>query len=251
MRGHFCPNSFAAQKIGKTKMTTKDNCIPSQRKTAILAGISLVLMAIAAAFSFGYVHSTIFIEGNAIASAANAKNSVGLLYAGIAAWFLIFVLDVVAAIALYYFYKPVHQKTSATTALYRVIYSGFLLVAIFKLISIAQLATNTQLSEQEIANTIQQQYSAFNYIWNIGLIVFGLHLSGLGYLSLKSAYVPKFIGILLVIAAMGYVFVSTQKAFFAEYETETINLILGVPMAAGEIILAFWLWIKGGKQKTN
>ena len=41
-------------------------------------------------------------------------------------------------------------------------------------------------------------------IWDVALIVFGVHLLLLGYLAYRSGYVPKVFGVLLVISGLGY-----------------------------------------------
>ena len=42
--------------------------------------------------------------------------------------------------------------------------------------------------------------SAFQSGWDVGLVIFGLHLLVVGYLAFKSGYIPKWLGVLLFIA---------------------------------------------------
>ena len=45
---------------------------------------------------------------------------------------------------------------------------------------------------------------AYDTIWNVGLILFGVHLLLIGYLAYRSGFMAKVFGILLVVAGLGY-----------------------------------------------
>jgi hypothetical protein len=76
-------------------------------------------------------------------------------------------------------------------------------------------------------------------IWGLA---FGLHLLVLGYLVYKSVYLPKFVGVLLVIASLCYLTQSFGKILLPNYEE--IFALVGF-LSIVEIALALWLWIKG------
>ncbi|WP_145385827.1 DUF4386 family protein, partial [Staphylococcus epidermidis] len=59
---------------------------------------------------------------------------------------------------------------------------------------------------------------AFEYIWSIGLIIFGLHLFALGYVTFLSKQIPKFISVLLFIAAIGYIVIHVMNTMFSQYD---------------------------------
>ncbi|WP_214659002.1 DUF4386 domain-containing protein [Candidatus Formimonas warabiya] len=95
--------------------------------------------------------------------------------------------------------------------------------------------------------------NAFNIEWAIGLVVFALHLFLLGYLVFKSGYIPKIIGVLLIIAALCYLATNSANLLLPSYENykATIDTALSVPMAIGELSLALWLLFKGGKRPAG
>jgi hypothetical protein len=83
--------------------------------------------------------------------------------------------------------------------------------------------------------------------------VFGVHLLGLGYLSLKSNTVPQWMGWLLYVAGLSYMAINATKAI-ALQAADTIamaEMIMGAPMAIAELGLAVWLLWKGGKRKKS
>lgn len=89
--------------------------------------------------------------------------------------------------------------------------------------------------------------NAFDYRWLIGLTVFGLHLFVLGYLIFKSGYIPRMIGILLLVSSLGYIidsFANFLLPNYADYET-IVLLVVTVPAIIAELSLTFWLLVKG------
>ncbi len=224
----------------------------SQRKAAIIAGASLILMALAAAFAYGWVFNSLIVPNDAAASVKAIKTSLFLFQLGILGWLLILILDIVVAWALYRFFRPINNGFSLLAALLRVVYTAFLATAIYKLYMVVVVINDPKsvaFSTTEFNHEVMHFINAFTHIWTLGLIVFGLHLAVLAYLSLKSSFVPKFLGILLAIAAFGYIVISTSKQFIPQNQIATVEMVLSLPMALGEIGLAIWLWIKGGKAK--
>lgn len=79
---------------------------------------------------------------------------------------------------------------------------------------------------------------------NLPTLFFGLHCFLVGYLILNSAFLPRFVGVLMVLAGLGWL---TQG--FARLLSPTVtNFLSFYPMTVGifgEVTLTFWLLIKG------
>jgi len=117
-------------------------------------------------------------------------------------------------------------------------------VAVVNLLSAVHIVTEptyqaafepTQLNAQMMASL-----NAFSAGWAVALVFFGIHLSLIGYLALKSGYMPKLVGILLVIAGLGYAADSFILFLVPDY-VATAALFTFV----GELVLALWLVIRG------
>jgi hypothetical protein len=91
---------------------------------------------------------------------------------------------------------------------------------------------------------------AFEATWSVSLIVFGIHIFLIGILALKSGYVPKIFGIVLIIAFAGYAIINTSKLLFPDYQDamRTLEWIFLFPML-GEVALGIWLLVKGVRRK--
>jgi uncharacterized membrane protein YczE len=89
----------------------------------------------------------------------------------------------------------------------------------------------------------------YEFGFNVGFFFFGLHILRLGCLILRTDYVPRVLGVLLVAAAAGYFidsFASVVSSAYADNQALFI-VFVAVPALLAEYSLAFWLLIKGGK----
>ena len=222
------------------------------RNSAIIAGLAILTMAVAAAFSFGYVHNSLVIPGNPEATIHNIQTSIPLFKAEIFGWIFILFCDVVAAWALYIFFKNENPEISLLSAGLRTIYAAILGIAIFNLIRIQNLLDGSTTTLSEPTNQkVMFFLESFEITWSFGLIIFGFHLLLLGYLALKANDIHPFWGILLLFAAVSYVGVHSSKILLPELENQIkmVEMILSLPMTVGEVGFAIWLMIRGGKTR--
>ena len=137
-----------------------------------------------------------------------------------------------------------NREISTLAAWFRLAYAGVFMVAIGQLAGIPRLLETDDYSASFTAEQLQAQVllkvDAFNDIWFAGLILFGAHLLTIGYLAFSSGYVPRFLGVLLVIAGAGYAFDS-----FGTVLSQGSPLIASTVTFLGEFLLAFWLLIRG------
>jgi hypothetical protein len=208
-----------------------------EKKAGWIAGASLVLMAIAAGFSYGYVLGGL-VSDSAEITFKNITDNRLLFLAGLAGWVVIFITDIIVAAGLYLFFKRTNKRISLLTAAIRIIYTIFLGFAISRLFAMVPV-----FSGRLSATDLQRLLDGFEKTWSLGLIIFGFHLVGLGFLSLKNKSVPRFFGYLLYFAGMSYTLLNVAKNF-SSISVQVINqweVGLSLPMALGEILLALWL----------
>lgn len=224
-----------------------------QRKFALIAGISLIIMTLAAFFSYGFVHGNLVVQGDASATFNNIKSSNMLFKAEIFGWVIILITDIVVAWAFYIFLKPIHQSLSLLGAWLRLTYATILGIAILNLIFVLLLSKNTDYLSlfkiEQLQAHMMLFLEAFEFIWSTGLIIFGGHLLIVGYLAFKSDKIPKVISILLLLAAIGYIVINLFSVILSQYDTVISILKIGfsVPMIVGELGFGIWLLFKGGK----
>ncbi|MBD0849472.1 DUF4386 domain-containing protein [Maribacter arenosus] len=136
-------------------------------------------------------------------------------------YLLVLVLDAIIGLALYVVLKPANKFLAALTAVLRLLYAFTLIIALlalwFHIIDVYNYAS----------------------IKLLGYLFFVLHIFVLGYSVFKSAYIPKSLGILLVLASLTYI------VFFIEFNLpEILGVIIMLTMAIAELTLSIWLMLK-------
>lgn len=219
----------------------KSSAVSSQRRAALVAGFGLLLMIVPAVFANFVVLENLVVPGDAAATAANAAaNETQLLFA-ILALGLVVVLDIIVSWALYVFFKPVNRNLSMMMALFRIVYTAIFAVAILNLVQALRLLNGAGgLGTEQLQNQVYSSLEAFNAQWGFGLIFFGIHLVLLGILTYQSSIVSKILGILVIIAGLGYLVDSIAGVLAPD-----LNIAIGQFTFIGELLLALWLVVQG------
>jgi hypothetical protein len=173
--------------------------------------------------------------GDAAKTVQDILNSESLFRWGIASLVLTAVLDMIVAGALFVVFEPVSRGVSMMAALFRVAYSAVFLVGISQLVVALGLLRDPPQAMRAV--------DAYNTIWLVGLIFFGVHLMLLGYLAYRSGYMAKIFGILLVVAGLGYLVDGFGTVLVPNYSMNIAQLTF-----VGEAALMLWLLIKGTRK---
>jgi len=204
----------------------------SQRKASLIGGVALFLLAVVAGLAnFGAVEALI-TPGDAARTAQDLSASEPLFRLGIAGLMVVVILDIVVAYALMVVFQPVNRSIAAMAAVFRIAYATVFLVAISQLGSALALLDDPD----EALRAIGQ----FHAIWDAGYALFGIHLLLVGYLVYRSGFAPRIIGVLVVVAGVGYLVDKVGAVLVSGYALEISRFSF-----VGEAVLIFWLLIKG------
>jgi len=205
------------------------------RTAALITGIGLLAMAvIAAIINFGVIVNLV-VPGNPSATAANLTESADLVRLAAAGFVIVAILDMVVAWGLYIVLRSVNPSLSLLGGWLRLAYAAILAVAINSLLS----ALRAGPMDPALAAFFLE---SFDSLWQIGLIIFGLHLCVVGYLAWQSDFIHWLLGVLLIIAGLGYIVDGFGTLLIPDY-----SLDIAVFTFIGEVALIFWLLIRGRK----
>ena len=216
----------------------------SVRRSALLAGKALLgVSVLAAAGNFGVVQRLV-TDGDAPRTANDiiaAQTTFGL---GIIALFVVVVLDIIVARALRAFFAPARPRLAAVAAWLRISYAAVFAVAISQLVAAlsrlhnARHVTGSAIGQRD--TRALHNIQAFQNIWRVSLVVFGLHLVLIGYLAYRSGYTPRGLGVLLAVAGVGYLVDS-----FGGILSNTYSVNVSAVTFVGEALFLVWLLVKG------
>ena len=185
------------------------------RRTALVAGVGLLLMSVLAAVAILGVVDPIVASDDVEAAIDDAGSGFGWAVAAIVG---IAVLDLVVAWALWRLFTPVDRRLAGLAGAARAAY------AVVYLVAIGFLATASP-----------EGVSRYQDIWDAGLLLFGVHLVLVGVLCWRWEVVPRLIGVLVVLAGLGY-FVDSAGVLLSSYDVGLATFLF-----VGEVALMVWL----------
>ncbi len=216
----------------------------SLRQAALVAGLGLLVMVIAAPFAEFSAYTKLVVPGDIEATVENIRGHGGLYLAGIFSYLLVFICDVIVAWALYVLLVPVNRSLSLLTAWFRLVYTAIALFAMLKLVTVYRLLHSPDdaalFGGDQLYAQVNLLLDAFRHEWGFGLILFGIHLLLLGYLVYRSGYIPRILGILLAIAGLGWVIYELSPFLLPAADAGFLMITF-----MGEVIFMAWLLIRG------
>ena len=215
---------------------------------ALIAGISLLVMVVAAPFAELFVYPKLVVANNPLQTAQLIRANQSLFVAAIGAYLLTFMGDLLVTWAVYFFLKPVDEHLSLLAAWFRLIFTVIALVALLNLLTVFRLLTTTDyvgvLASKQLCTQATLCLNTFRSSFHFGLLFFAIHLVLVGYLLLKASYTPSWLGVLLIITGLGYLLTSVRPYIFPQ-----TNLAFVQYTYYGEVIFIGWLLVKGSSVK--
>ncbi|MBN1249386.1 MAG: DUF4386 domain-containing protein [Anaerolineae bacterium] len=221
--------------------------------TARIAGILYFVVFVAAMFGPIYVQSTLVMPDDATATAAAIGASPSLFRAGIGSYFVILLSEIPLTILLYVLMRPVNKTLSLIAAAFRIA-----MTIIHGMNLLNQLAALTLLSGADYLAIFEPNQlralmlfflNAHELGWSIGMVFLAPHVVLLGYLVYQSGYMPRILGVLLVLAGVSYLIDGVALLLVPGYTVTPVVLAIFITVA--ELVFPLWLLIKGVNVKAG
>ncbi|MBT8205666.1 MAG: DUF4386 domain-containing protein [Eudoraea sp.] len=193
----------------------------SSRKAAMIVGLAFITSVLIVTLVDDFLLANFVVPGDTETLARDIEANGRIYGFAVFGYLLVLMLDSIVGLALYVVLKPADKKLASITASFRLVYACILIIGLFALVF--------------------QIIDVYDYasIKLLGYIFFALHIFILGYAVIKSGYIPKSLGILLVVASFTY------TVFFVDLHlTKTLEVIAMSTMAIAELSLSIWLIVK-------
>jgi hypothetical protein len=225
----------------------------SIRRQARIAGLLYLLASIPAVFSWVYVPNKLIVTGDATATADHIRASETLFRLSIGSELIGLILFIFVVLALYRLFRPVSEKHALAMATLLLISLPISFVSVVN--EIAALIVVSGASFLSVFDPHQLDALAYLFIrldgqgFVVAQIFWGLWLFPFGVLVIRSGFIPRFLGYLLFIAAVGYIANSVAALIVPAYRHTVAQFADRLQMAETPII--FWLLIWGAKSQGS
>lgn len=229
----------------------------SFKNIARISGIGYLIIFLTGIFANFFVLESLVVPEDANTTIENMANNAPLFRLGLLGFLIMVICDVVLAWGLYILLRPVNQELSLLSAWLRLVNATIFGVALYHLLSVLPLTSDSVFvgifTFEERSAQVMLSLSSFNHTWLLGLVFFGVHLLILGYLITKAGNMPKMIGVLLIIAGVGYLIDSFANFIMSNYadHKDLFALLVIVPGIIGELSFTGWLLWRGFSKSTT
>lgn len=220
-------------------------------KTARIAGLLYLFTVVTGIFSLIYVPSHISAHGDAGLLTANILKFESLFRCGIAVGALGFVVFLVLPLALYKLLSQVNNAAAVLMVTLAVAAVPIYFVALANQLDILSLLSEAKYQQvftlDQLHARVMLLMDAYDNRVFVSEIFWGLWLLPFGYLVFKSGFLPKILGVLLMLGCFSYLI-----NFFAQILIPhgKVPGFVMLPATLGEMGIGLWLAVMGvGKQK--
>jgi uncharacterized protein DUF4386 len=218
-------------------------------KAARIAGAVYLSMVITAPFSLIYVPEKLIVRGNAAATAENILAHETMFRLSIFGDLVGQVIFICLAIALYRLLSGVNKTWAGLMVAFVLVSAavGFLNtlnnIAALVLFRGGEFLTVFDKAQRDALGMLFIRLHSHGIF--IDEIFWGLWLFPFGLLVFRSGFLPRFLGVWLMINCFGYVALSVTALFFPDYYEAAFKW--AQPVLFGELAIMLWLLIKGAK----
>ncbi len=212
------------------------------RTTARVAGFFYLMVFVTGGAAL-FIGGKLVKSGDPAATAANILAHEPRVQLGFAVNLISGACYIVVTALFYKLFKPVNSSVSLVAAFFSLV--GCAVGAVSCLFYLAPLAVLSSTQHSSAFQVEQLQGLALIFLklqaWcgSIGLVFFGFYCLMIGFLIVRSTFLPRILGVLMAIAGLGWLtFLSPPLA----NQLAPYNLLPGI---VGEGLLTLWLLVMG------
>src|SRR5213594_3091604 len=220
----------------------------SARNPGRVVGYWYLLLVLGGPLRLIYIPNKLFVQGDAAATAANIAAHPWLFRFGMASDLLGAVVLIFLVLAFYRLFKGVDQQLAVLLVI-----SGGVMPALINFVNVvtdagalmvAQGADFLSVFDQPQRNALVMLFLQLHHHQiTAAEILWGLWLFPMGALAYKSGFIPRFIGVWLIINGVAYIVLSLTGLFLPAYQDKVFAY--SQPALFGELAIMLWLVFKG------
>jgi len=221
------------------------------KRTARLAGLFYLLVAITGAFGIMYIPTKIMVPSDALATVRNIIDNQFAFRLSIVSNMVSQTFFIVLGLALYRLLKEVDSKNARLMISLVLISVPIVFLNMLNQIIAFNLAQDNQVLVEFNRSQLNAMTMFFLNVSNDGIaiaqIFWGLWLLPFGLLVIKSGFIAKWIGYLLILACFAYL-TNSAVHFLSPGRVSLVAPVTTIVGTVAEFAAILWLLIKGVRE---
>ena len=227
----------------------------SSKAIARIAGLLYLIVVVTGFFNLIYVPSQLQVPDDAAATVSNILASKQLFGLGIAAGVVCYTAFLLLPLVLYKLLGGINRDVAVLMVAFALVSVPISLLNLSHKLDVLSLLGDADYLQAFTAGQLQTQVMLSLEAYRNGALIseifWGLWLLPFGYLVFKSRFIPRVLGILLMLGCFGYLVNIVGPTLLPGYADTAIASIVSVPSGLGEIGTCLWLLIAGVRERKS
>ncbi len=232
--------------VGSPALATR----PDLLRTARITGLAYLGLGVTGLLGFLMIRNQLFVADDPRATLSNLIEREALARVGVALELGVVLTQTLTAVWFYRLFRSVDAFAAGLIAVFGMVNAAAILGSAAALATALDVAGDSSLAiAGDAAATVQLLYVGSGQLWGVGELFFGLWLIPMGWLVLRSRWMPQPLGWVLIAGGLGYVL-----SAFIQYLAPAAGLVtelMTVPASIGEFWILGYLLIFGVRRHTT
>jgi hypothetical protein len=222
----------------------------SSRQIARITGFFYLLIIMGGLYGSLFVREALIDPADELTTLNNIIENEQQYRIGFLSDLVMVISDVMVSVLFFILLSPVSRIAATFAAAFRLIQSAILganLTNLFKPVLLISVNSERGADTMSVpAHDIMISLQAFEYGYLISGVFFAVNCAFMGYLLYRSDLFPSFLGVMISMASIGYMF-NCIASFVIPSMVEMSEMVLLFTAIISELTLCLWLLIKGVK----
>jgi hypothetical protein len=226
----------------------------ANKNTARLAGLLYLIVVITGIFSLAYVPAKLILWNDAVKTFQQISASESLFRMSLVSSAICYIAFLLLPFVLYKLLNSINETVAKLMIVLSVVSVPISMLNLQNKYAVLTLLEGKNFlsffNEQQIQTQIMLLLDNYNNGILILQIFWGLWLFPFGWLVYKSGFLPRILGVLLMLGCCGYLISFVGNTMMQDYGKTFIAGYVTIPASLGEIGSCLWLLIRGINEKA-
>jgi len=215
--------------------------------TARTTGLLYLGLAVTGALGFQLVRGQLYVADDPAGTLSNLVEHASMARLGLVLELAIVLTQALVAVWFYRLFRSVDSFAAGLVAVFGMVNAVVILVSAAMLATALDVANDKSLAVSGgAAATVQLLYVISGHLWGVGGLFFGLWLIPMGWLVVRSRWLPRLLGQLLMVGGVGYVLSNLVNYVFED--ADLVAGLLTLPATIGELWIVGYLILFGVRE---
>lgn len=218
-------------------------------RIARTTGLLYLALGVTGMLGFLWIRSQLHVSDDPGQTLENLTTREGLARLGVALELGIVLTQALVAVWFFRLFRSVSTVAAGAIAAFGLVNAAAILASSAALATAVAVATDHSLAPSgDAAATVHLLYELSGGFWAGGAVFFGLWLIPMGHAVVKSGWMPRALGYILIAGGVGYVISAFTSALAPSLST--VSEIITIPASVGEFWMLGYLIIFGVRRSA-